>query len=352
MKPLGVGIIGLSHLHPRDYLPLFAQVPQTQVVAVAESNKEFLQEVTSQTGLQGYEDYNALLERKDIDIVAVFLPHAQCPDAVEAAANHGKHIIVEKPMASTAVGIRRMVDAAESNNVKLSVPYLWRYSVVSREIKRIINDGALGEILSCEGRCAAGKPERYMKLSPWILDKEKSGGGPMHNLGVHWIDLFHWLFDDEIVSVQGMVTRNTPDITVEDSSFALARFSKGAVAILDISYSVPASYPHGRDLYVGIRGTKGAISWSPAFGGIGDELFVCSDAPGYGCAPLRTLSFTAQDVPGYCGIMGLEFIQDFVQVILEDKEPLILGADGAKALDVVEAIYKSAETGKEVSLKI
>lgn len=350
MKSLGVGIIGLRHLHPRDYLPLFDQVPETSVVAVAESDGEVLQGFTSTTGLPGYDDYRALLERKDVDIVAIFLPHSECPEAVEAAASCGKHIIVEKPMASTAAGIRRMIAAATAHGVKLSVPYLWRYSVVSKEIKRLIADGALGEILACEGRCAAGKPDRYFKISPWILDKDKSGGGPMHNLGVHWIDLFRWLFEDEIVSVQGMVTRNTPAITVEDGSFALAKFSKGAVAILDISYSVPASYPHGRDLYIGIRGTRGTISWSPAFGGIGDELFLCSDAPGYGGAPLRRFSFTARNVPGYCGIMGVEFIEDFVAAIREDGEPLITAEDGARALDVVEAIYRSAETGREVAL--
>jgi UDP-N-acetyl-2-amino-2-deoxyglucuronate dehydrogenase len=350
MEKLGVGIIGLRHLHPRDYLPLFEQVPETEVVAVAESDKGMLKEFTSENKIKGYEDWHELLEREDVDIVAIFLPHAQCPEAVEVAASRGKHIIVEKPMASTSAGIRRMITAAQTHGVKLSTPYLWRYNIVSRELKRLIADGALGDIIACEGRCAAGKPSRYLELSPWILDKELSGGGPMHNLGVHWIDLFRWLFQDDIVSIQGTVTRNTPDITVEDGSFALAKFSKGAVGIIDISYSVPASFPYGRDLYVGIRGTKGAVSWSPAFGGIGDELFVCSEAPGYADAPLRNLSFTAKAAPGYCGITGVEYIKDFVAAIRQDKEPVISAEDGAKALDVVEAFYRAAESGREVSV--
>ena len=233
----------------------------------------------------------------------------------------------------------------------LSTPYVWRYHPVARQMKTFVADGTLGRVVGCEGRCAAGRLKRYIDGNAgWMLVKSLSGGGPMYNLGVHWIDLYRWMLEDEVVEVYGKNVKVNSEYDIEDNSFALLTFSRGAVVALDISYTVPDAYPAGRDLFLALRGTNGALSWSPSFEGIKETLFVCSDAGDFAMAPRRHLEFELQAHPGYTGILGVRFLADLAQAIRAGAPPAITGEDGLRALEVVEAIYQSAETGKAVKL--
>ncbi len=352
MQPMGVGLIGLHHLHTLDYIPHFEEIPQTQVRALAEADDVYRERACSQTGLDGHADYVDLLDRADIGLVAIFLPHNECPEAVEKAAGLGKHVIVEKPMANDSAGIRRMIDAAQSAKVALSPPYCWRAHPASRQIKQLVDAGALGRIIALEGRCAAGSPGRYLTdgLSPWLVEKEAAGGGPMHNLGVHWIDLFRWFLEDEVQTVTGMVSHTQHSLDVEDNSFGIMRFGNGATATLDISYSVPKAYPAGRDLFVAVRGTLGTISWSPAWGGSDDEVFLVSDHVDYEDGPVNTLQIGSRSVAAYGGVSGLAYLRETVNAITDGREPDITGVDGLRAMEVVEAYYESIATGRAIDV--
>ncbi len=352
MRTLGVGIVGLHHLHPADYLPHFRALPQTEVRAIAEPDAVLRERVCAAAGVAACADGDELLRRDDIDLVVVFLPHADCPAFVEQAARAGKHVLVEKPMAATSAGIERMMAAVAAAGVQLSAPYCWRYHPVARQIKQLLEQGALGRVVALEGRCAAGSPQRYLAggISPWLLSRERAGGGPLHNLGVHWIDLFRWLLADEVEAVSGMVSHAQHHLEIEDNAFALLRFRGGATAVLDISYSVPDAYPAGRDLYIGIRGSEGALSWSPAWGGTADELFVCSGRPEAADAPVRTLRIASRAVPGYGGISGLAYLREVAEDLLAGRPLQVTGQDGWRALRVVEAAYESAAAGRTVTL--
>jgi len=147
-----------------------------------------------------------------------------------------------------------------------------------------------------------------------------------------------------------MVSHMQHQVEVEDNSFALLRFGGGATAALDISYSVPDAYPAGRDLFIGIRGTRGALSWSPAWGGTADEVFVCSDWEDMADGPVRTVQIGSREVSGYGGISGLVYLRETVGAIAAGRQPEITGVDGLRALEVVEAVYESAATGRTVGL--
>ncbi len=173
----------------------------------------------------------------------------------------------------------------------------------------------------------------------------------MYNLGVHWIDLFRWLLDDEITQVMGKNVQVNTDYDIEDNSFAICTFNAGATLSLDISYTVPDSYPFGRDLYLSLRGTEGCINYSPAFEGTRQTLFVCSNDPRFGGAPRKTIDFELDALPGYCGSLGLEYVAEIAQDVRRRRKPQIGGDDAVKALQVVEAIYKSSHSGRAVQLK-
>jgi len=350
-QQLSVGILGLSHLHPRAYMTLFQAIPEAAVAAAAEANLAVLEGFVKDFRVRGYADWQELLEKARLDLALIFLPHADCPDAAVACAARGVHVVVEKPMAACAAGARRMIAAAEKAGVILSTPYVWRYHPVALEMKRLVEEGVTGRIVGCEGRCAAGRLSRYIEgHAGWMLEKARSGGGPMCNLGVHWIDLYRWMLADEVVEAMGKTVRVNLEYDIEDNCFALLTFSRGTVLALDISYTVPDSYPYGRDLYLALRGAKGMLSWSPSFEGSKERLFVCSDSGEYSQPARQHLDFELPLQRGYGGIMGLRFLSDLVESIRAGKPPAITGQDGLKALEVVEAIYRSAESG--VSIKV
>ncbi len=348
-RVLRVGVFGLGHLHPRAYMPLFEAVPTTKVTAVMEADGSLRDAFVRDFGVRGFATVDEMLMGNRPDVAAIFLPHADCPAAAEACAAAGVHLMVEKPMAADVAGAERIVQAARRHGVKLTTGYCWRLHPVAAEFKRLIQSGVIGRPVGAEGRCAAGRLTRYIDgHAPWMLRKARSGGGPMYNLGVHWIDLFRWMLGDEVVEASGTNVKVNTQYDIEDNSFAHLRFSKGTVVALDISYTVPDSFPHGRDLYLAVRGTCGAISWSPAYEGQKDELFVCSDHPELAGSPQRVQPYELPSVKGYSGLMGLEYVRGFADAILNDRDPVISGDDGVAALKVVEAVYRSDRERKWV----
>ncbi|MEI8341193.1 MAG: Gfo/Idh/MocA family oxidoreductase [Verrucomicrobiota bacterium] len=350
-KIIRVAIIGLQHLHPRSYMLLLKSMPSVEVVAVFDSDENLRETFCKDFGLRGYGTLEALLAKERPDIAAIFLPHDQCPEAAEKCAAQGIHLMVEKPMAADVAGAERIVQAAGKAGVHLTTGYVWRLHPVAQEFKRLIESGIAGRIVGVEGRCAAGRLSRYIEgHSPWILQRAHSGGGPMYNLGVHWIDLFRWLLTDEVVEVSGRNVKVNTEYDIEDNSFAHLRFSNGAIAALDISYTVPYTFPYGRDLYISVRGTLGVISWAPAYEGQRDTLFICSDHPACSGAPRREWQYELQPTPGYSGHMGKEYVRRFMEAVRGGQPPPISGGDGVAALKVVEAIYRSDAEKRWVSL--
>ena len=332
-------------------MPIFGAVKDFQVVAAADANRALVESFAKDFSIRGYTDWREMLGKEKLDLAAIFLPHADCPEAAVACAEKGVHLMVEKPMAADAEGVRRMTEAAKAARVILSAPYVWRYHPVARQMKKFVDGGVLGRIVGCEGRCAAGRLQRYIDGNAgWMLQKARSGGGPMYNLGVHWIDLYRWLLADEVAEVFGKNVKINQEYDIEDNSFALLTFSRGTVVALDISYTVPDSYPYGRDLYLSLRGAGGVLSWSPSFDGVKETLFVCSDNGEFASSPRRHIEFELQAHPGYTGILGVHYVADLARSIRTGSAPAITGEDGLRALEVVEAIYESAASGKAVRL--
>ena len=136
---------------------------------------------------------------------------------------------------------------------------------------------------------------------------------------------------------------------IEDNSFALLTFSRGTVVALDISYTVPDSFPYGRDLYLGLRGTAGVLSWSPSFEGVQENLFVCSDCGEFQPATRRHVEFRTAAAAGLRRpVHACSSCATWRGSIRTGTPAVITGEDGLRALEVVEAIYQSAATGRAV----
>ena len=344
VKSLGLGIIGLHHQHPRWYHPLWNQLPQYEPRAVAEPDAEFLAQENTFFQLDAYTDYRELLARRDIDVVILWLPHSRMPQAVADAAAAGKHVIVEKPCAATLAGAEQILSTAlRYPHVKISAPYCWRTHAATAKIRSILDQGLLGRVTAMEGRLNAGGAHRYLRdKSPWMLHAAE-GGGPMWNLGVHWIDYFRWMTGREIVDVRGAASGpfGPPSRDIEDTAQAVLTFDDGAVGLLDISYSLCDSYPGKRDIYVAFRGTLGSLSWSPAWQGNLDEVLLVSEHPAVGDNRCQRLTIASRDIPGYCGEMAWNWLSDFASAIRENRSPQVTVEDMVASVRVADAFYRS-----------
>ena len=353
MEKLKVAIIGLQHLHPVSYLPHIITC-NLDLVAISDNNKNLIEKRKSDfpSSVKYYFDYKDLIDSEKIDIVFIFSPLYQCPDIVEYAASKGINVIVEKPMAASYEGGLKIQKVCEKNNIISSVPYVWRFHFASREIKRILDSGYLGEIKALEGRYVAGRINRYIEAdSSWLLDKKKSGGGAMWNLSVHWIDLFRYFMNfPKAERVYAEYSNITGNIDVEENAFGIIKFNNGAVVTLNAGYTLPASFPHGKDLHINIRGSLGSLVWNPVFEGSEDEIVLCSDHPDIKIAPNRHIKIIHKNVTGYVGMMGFEFVKEFVDSVQTTTKPLVSIKEATEVLQITEALNKSAETGSVIKI--
>ena len=356
---LNVAIIGLGHLHPRSYMPLFENCNNTRVVAAYDENAELVGNFCKDFGIRSYHELNAILENEKIDIAAIFLPHSEAGQAAIKCARKGIHIMVEKPVTATSQQAEEVSKAVADNHVKATTGYCWRYHPVIKKMKECINLGYIGDVVSVEARLAAGKVDRYIKgNSSWMLEKAKSGGGPLYNLGVHWIDTLCYVLDDKISRVCAVNTKTSDEYDIEDNSISMLQFHSGIVGVLSTSYIVPDCFPSGRDLYLGIKGTKGVLSFAPGYegekGSSGegqtDILELYSDSEKVAGASARHFIFKLDKVEGYSGYLGKAYVEEFVDAIINDNQPFITMEQAIEVLDVVEAIYKSDEASTWINV--
>jgi len=356
---LNVAIIGLGHLHPRAYMPLFENCNNTRVVAAYDENAELTESFCKDFELRSYHELNSLLENEKIDIAAIFLPHSESGQAAIKCARKGIHLMVEKPVSATSRQAREVAKAVADNHVKATTGYCWRYHPVIKKMKECIDRGVIGDIVSVEARLAAGRVDRYIEgNSSWMLEKAKSGGGPLYNLGVHWIDTLCYVLDDKISRVCAVNTKSSDKYDIEDNSISMFKFQSGIVGVLSTSYIVPDCFPSGRDLYLGIKGTKGVLSFAPGYEGEKgssetgqtDILELYSDSEKVAGASARHFIYKLDKVEGYSGYIGKAYVEEFVDAIINDSQPFITIGQAIEVLDVVEAIYKSDEADAWVNI--
>ncbi|MCF7837499.1 MAG: Gfo/Idh/MocA family oxidoreductase [Candidatus Marinimicrobia bacterium] len=350
---LRLAVIGLGHLHPRAYMPLFEAQAGLEVTAAYDPDAARRAAFCQDYGLTGYATLDQLLEAEPLDLAAIFLPHADCEAAAVRCAAQGLHLMIEKPMAHQADAAARIVQAARQQGVKLTTGYCWRYHPVVTAMREALAQGAVGRVVSVEARLAAGRVGRYLEGgAEWMLQKARSGGGPLMNLGVHWIDLLQFLLGDRIAEVCARHGAASDAYDIEDHTAALLRFANGVAGVLTTSYVVPDCFPNGRDLYIGIKGTHGTLSYAPGYEGESgssaagqtDVLECYSDAPALAGAGVRRLAFQLDRVPGYSGYMGQAYVANFVAMIQDQAPPMITPDEALSVLRVVAAMYRSGET--------
>jgi predicted dehydrogenase len=324
-----IGMLSFAHLHAYSYAACLKNVPDVELVGIWDDSATRGRKAATQFATKFYADRDKLLDT-DIDGVIVCSENAKHRALAVAAAKAGKHILCEKPIATTIKHAQDMIAAARSNNVKLQIAFPCRFATPSVEVKKVIESGQIGEVLAVCCTNHGSYP------GGWFGDKKLAGGGAVMDHTVHVADLLRWMLKREIVSVYAEVASRLHNIKIDDCGMLNLELEGGIIATQDPSWSRLKCFPTWGDVTMEFVGDKGVIHL---------DLFK-QKFDFYSVKETKSLWVYWGDN------MDQGLINDFVGMIREGREPSITGEDGLKALEVTLAAYLSAKKGEKVSLPL
>ena len=296
-------------------------------------------------------DLSKLLVRDDLDALIVATRNDQCSGVMAAAIDVGLPVLFEKPGALSAEVLRRISENASAKRLTVGTFLQWRGQPMVREIVRAKKAGAFVRVMTAEARVVTSQV-RYRDPNHWLFNQETAGSGILSWLGCHQLDALCYLLDDRVVDVTAMVGQQNPEtITVEDPAVVAMRFSDGVIASLHAGYHLVGSEKGyagaAYDSFLALRGTEGYVRM-PLSKEEGYSLM--SIAPGWRSAGLRHETFELPESPAYGGVVGEEFMRQFLEASRTGKPAMAPIEAMVHVMEIIEAALRSARTGKTVSI--
>ncbi len=356
-KKLKIAVIGVGGIAQNAHLPGYANMDNVEIVAVCDIKPERAEMVAEKFGIPAfYTDYRDVLKIEGLDAVDICTPNYLHSIIACEALEHGLHVFCEKPDAVSVSEAEKMKAAAEKNGKILMVMRNNRYWLTSSFLKKYIADGKMGDIYAA--RCGWQRRRGIPGRGGWFTTKEQSGGGPLIDLGVHMIDLAIWLMGNPApVAVSGCAynkfassedvsdsaesrfgDRNADGIfDVEDLAMGFIRFDNGACMQIEFSW---ASNIEKEKYFVELRGDKAGSVWSSE----DQKLKIFTEEHGS----------TVDYIPNIDNMLGIRVheanLRHFADVLLNGAEPMFVPQQGVDMIKILEAMYKSAEEGREIQL--
>ncbi len=332
-----IGILGTAHTgHAWAYAQALAELPDATFVGVHDAEPEHARWILQDFGARFLADADELLEAAEA--VVVCSANADHRAHVELAAEHGRHVLCEKPLATTLEDAKAMVAACERAGVQLHVAFVSRFLPMVARARTAVREGRLGELVGLVGG-NRGRPPLPPAYPAWITDPVAAGGGALIDHSVHVTDAMRHVSGLEVAQVSAEAGALLWDCAVDDLAVVSLRFDNGAVGTVDPSWSVPADHPWDYDFYLRLLGTEGSLDITD------------------GAESLRVLS-TREATPR--GLRHASFAEDadrtMLQAFLDSvrsgsvQQPCATGEDGLRSLEVALAGYRSVELGEVVEV--
>lgn len=314
------GLIGAGDIARKRIAPALRDLPNCELVSISRSKAELAEEFAREFGAsKWFADWRDQIADPDVDAVYIATPVFLHAEQTIAAAEAGKHVLCEKPMALNVNDCDNMIAACRANNVRLGIAYYRRFYPVIARVKEIIASGEIGAV-----SVAQINAFEYFDPAPdhprrWFIEKEKSGGGPMMDFGCHRIEVLMNLFGSVRI-VQSIVFNDVFGRQVEDTASAIFRFENAPIATLTVTH---ASLEPKDTL--DIFGTKGLIHIPVLNHG---EMTIMS-----GDEERKELHPPASN-------LHAPLISDFADAVLQDREPEVTGEDGREVQSIISEIYQ------------
>lgn len=338
MKKIRLGILGSGYMG-RTHAEAARRLPNAEPVAVAGGTRA--PALAEKYGLALEPDAAALVRRPDLDAVVIATPHHLHVAEALAAFAAGKHVLVEKPLATTVADCDRMIAAAQKNNLTLAVGYQQRFRVNNARACALIHAGAIGKVQAVQVSMPmfAGAIKAGGFGGNWAWWNDPASVGHLINSAPHAIDLLRWFTRGDVVTVSAFSRTLLPDIAVEDTTLALLEFSTGAICSLFSSRALPAPSFPGEDFRLRITGSTGLLDLDPY-----SELRI-SDAQGWRLVSTQPpvkhegadTAFADVRMQAYC-----DQLTAFIDAI-EGRPSLVgTGSDGRAAVAACVAMLESS----------
>ena len=363
MDKLRIGIIGCGGIATNKHVPAltacgdlceitaFCDIDEEKAVKLAANNKN----------AKIYTDYRALLENKDIDVVHICTPNVSHSALTIDAFSAGKHVLCEKPMAHNTEDASKMIEAWKKSNRKFTIGYQNRFRPEVLMLKKCCEAGDLGDIYYGKAHAV-----RRRAVPTWgvFMDKAKQGGGPLIDIGTHALDLTLWMMGNyDSLSVSGTTFHKLgrlPEAVdgnmwgpwdhtkyeVEDSAFGFIKMKNGALVNLEASWAL--NILDSRETSTTLCGTKSGAEFCSGMSYPVDKLIFNRGRAGM----LVEEALTAKgNVAYFAGVHlppGIAEAKQWLTAICEDKEALVKPEQAFIVTKILDAVYQSAKTGKEI----
>lgn len=341
-KSLNFAIIGCGRIAPRHAQALqgLEKSHDAKIVAVCDIIQSRAENYAKQYGGDIYTDYRAILDRPDVDIVSICLPSGLHAAVGIEAAQAGKHVLVEKPIALTVKDADALISACKSAGVTLGVVLQNRFNPPMRDIRALVDSGALGKIMLGSATVRWFRPQEYYEdgwHGTWAMD-----GGALMNQSIHHIDALQWLMGD-VESVFAYTSTLAHRMEAEDTGVAVLRFKNGALATIEGS---TITYPENLEGSVAIFGEHGSVK----VGGTALNRKIFWKVAGQIEHEREILTREAIDPPSVYGSSHREQIAEMIEAVWENRQPSTHGQEARRSLALVCAIYQSSRERREVQL--
>lgn len=343
-KELGFAIIGCGVIAP-FHARAIQEIEGAKLIIVSDAIEKSAEKTGKEFGVKWTSNLDEVLSNSDVNVVNICTPSGLHRDIAVKAAKAGKHLIVEKPLEITLPKCDEIIKAARENKVKLAVIFPSRFKDGAQKLKKALEKSRFGQIALADAYVKWYRSQEYYASGAWRGTWKIDGGGALMNQSIHTIDLLQWFMGD-IESITAITKTIVHKIEVEDTACAILQFKNGALGVIEGS---TACFP-GTDTRIAIHGEKGSVILDE--GEISEWIFkepepsdkdikLKEDAASSGAKdPTKKMTHEAHR----------RQIADMVEVIAHDREPLVNGEEGRKAVEIILAIYKSGKENKEVKL--
>ncbi len=347
----GFGIIGcgmIAEFHTRA----INEIEGAQVVAAWSRNPANGAKIAAMAGgdCAVYDDLDRMLAHPGLDVVCVCTPSGAHMEPAVQAARAGKHVVVEKPLEVALSRCDAIIEACDAAGVRLCTIFPSRFSDANIRLKEAIDIGRFGRLTLGDTYVKWWRTQQYYDSGGWRGTWALDGGGALMNQAIHNVDLLYWLMGDVAAITAMTATLAHERIEVEDTAVASLRFKNGALGTIE---ATTAAFP-GLQKRTEIHGDRGSARVEQDDITLWDfqEKIPRDNEVFAAMAGQSGFKAGASDPRGITHIGHRDQLVDFLQAIDESREPLVDGREGRKSVEIIRAIYRSAETGAQVLLPL
>lgn len=337
MRKLGFGIISYAHPHALRFAPIMASGRNSKLVAISGdgSNSDVAMVEAKKYGAKFYRNYETLLRDDNVDAVYIAIETHRHKEIAVKAAEEGKHILLEKPIALSLKDADEVIKAAKKAGVKLMLPFNPRFTEPLVKAKEMIDAGEIGPLEYIQSISENVKPPIFLQGvdMSWFLDVSKSGGGGFMDTAPHGVDSLLWLTGDVPKKVYADIGSKIYGFPVDDIGTAILEFRKGVLAVLTAGWGNPRGYSYGIEMKYYLVGREGFLDVRTAY----PDFTVYQDRA-------EKVYWDRPDIRG--------IVSAFVMAILKDREVPITGEDAKRNLAIILAAYESSRRKKAVKVKL